>query len=103
MARHWLSPGEFNEVVQIGAVSLDGDRFRCRANSIFLVRPADQSRFSRPISRISPALRPPQVAPQGADFAEAYARFAGVCRPRSHPRLRPMTNGSWKTICGFTA
>jgi inhibitor of KinA sporulation pathway (predicted exonuclease) len=74
MARHWLVPGEFKEVVQIGAVKLDADSFRVLAEFDMLVRP-----------RINPVLSPyfekltgitnDRVARQGADFAIAYARF----------------------------
>jgi inhibitor of KinA sporulation pathway (predicted exonuclease) len=74
MARHWLVPGEFKEVVQIGAVKLDADSFRVLAEFDMLVRP-----------RINPVLSPyfekltgitsDRVARQGTDFAIAYARF----------------------------
>ena len=39
MARHWLSPGEFKEVVQIGAVKLDAESFALLAEFDQLVRP----------------------------------------------------------------
>src|SRR5450432_1068622 len=74
MARHWLTPGEFREVVQIGAVKLAADSFSVQAEFDMLVRP-----------RINPALSPyfekltgipgDRVARQGEDFAIAYARF----------------------------
>jgi inhibitor of KinA sporulation pathway (predicted exonuclease) len=74
MARHWLVPGEFKEVVQIGAVKLDADSFRILAEFDMLVRP-----------RINPVLSPyfkkltgitsERIARQGVDFAIAYARF----------------------------
>lgn len=74
MARHWLTPGEFREVVQIGAVKLDADSFSPLAEFEILVRP-----------RINPVLSPyfekltgitsASVARQGVDFAVAYGRF----------------------------
>jgi inhibitor of KinA sporulation pathway (predicted exonuclease) len=74
MARHWLTPGEFREVVQIGAVKLDADSFAVLDEFEALVRP-----------RINPVLSPyfekltgianRQVARDGEDFAIAYARF----------------------------
>ena len=47
MARHWLTPGEFKEVVQIGAVKLDADSFAILDEFEVLVRP-----------RINPVLSP---------------------------------------------
>jgi len=74
MARHWLAPGEFKEVVQIGAVKLDADSLAVLDEIDLLVRP-----------RINPVLSPyfekltgitsEKVARQGGDFASAYARF----------------------------
>lgn len=74
MARHWLTPGEFKEVVQIGAVKLDADSFAALDEFEMLVRP-----------RINPALSPyfekltgitsDKVARHGTDFSAAYARF----------------------------
>ena len=75
MARHWLTPGEFKEVVQIGAVKLDGASLKPLDEFNVLVRP-----------RINPVLSPyfekltgitsEMVALRGVDFAQAHARFA---------------------------
>ena len=75
MARHWLEPGQFREVVQIGAVKLDGRDLKVLDEFDLLVKP-----------RINPVLSPyfeqltgignDQVAAQGVDFAEAYGGFA---------------------------
>ena len=75
MARHWLEPGQFREVVQIGAVKLDGRSLKVLDEFDLLVRP-----------RINPVLSPyfeqltgianHEVAVRGVDFAEGYARFA---------------------------
>ena len=87
MARHWLTPGEFKEVVQIGAVKLDADSFAPLAEFDMLVRP-----------RINPVLSPyfekltgitsESVARQGEDFAARLCALSGVCRRRPHRRLR---------------
>jgi inhibitor of KinA sporulation pathway (predicted exonuclease) len=75
MARRWLEPGQFKEVVQIGAVRLDGRTLAVLGEFDLLVKP-----------RINPLLSPyfenltgitsAEVAARGVDFAEAYARFA---------------------------
>ena len=74
MARHWLTPGEFKEVVQIGAVKLDADSFAILDEFEVLVVP-----------RINPVLSPyfekltgitsRRLARDGKDFAAAYAGF----------------------------
>ncbi|MES2472340.1 MAG: 3'-5' exonuclease, partial [Pseudomonadota bacterium] len=74
MARQWMTPGEYREVVQIGAVKLDAESFAEVDAFDVLVRP-----------RINPALSPyfqdltgitqAAVTAQGMDFGEAYARF----------------------------
>jgi inhibitor of KinA sporulation pathway (predicted exonuclease) len=74
MARQWLTPGEFREVVQIGAVRLDADSFAVLDEFDVLVLP-----------RINPVLSPyfekltgitsRKIARDGRDFAAAYADF----------------------------
>ncbi|HEY0265739.1 MAG TPA: 3'-5' exonuclease [Rhizomicrobium sp.] len=74
MARHWLTPGEYREVVQIGAVKLDADSFHILDEFEALVVP-----------RINPILSPyfetltgitnQMVAARGVDFTQAYRRF----------------------------
>ena len=55
MARHWLTPGEFKEVVQIGAREAGRRKLRsCWTNST-AGAPAHQFARCRPISKISPA------------------------------------------------
>ena len=75
MARHWLEPGQYKEVVQIGAVKLDGRTLQVVGEFDLLVKP-----------RINPVLSPyfekltgitnAEVAAGGVDFADAYGRFA---------------------------
>lgn len=74
MANNWLRPGEFKEVVQIGAVKVAADTFEKLAEFEVLVKP-----------RINPVLSPyfekltgitsEHVALRGLDFAAAYDRF----------------------------
>lgn len=74
MAGTWLAPGQFREVVQIGAIRLDADSFARLAEFEVLVRP-----------RVNPCLSPyfenltgiasDRVAAEGVDFAEGYERF----------------------------
>jgi inhibitor of KinA sporulation pathway (predicted exonuclease) len=73
MAGHWLKPGEFKEVVQIGAVKLDR-HFRILDELEILVRPRINSTLSdyfENLTGIGNAL----LAMKGVDFADAYRRF----------------------------
>jgi len=74
MAERWLRPGQFREVVQIGAVKLDAVTLDEVAEFEILVKP-----------RLNPALSPyfesltgvatAEVARRGVDFLDAYQRF----------------------------
>src|SRR5689334_13167178 len=73
-ARRWLAPGEFKEVVQIGAVKLDADSFVPLAEFDMLVRPrinADLSPYFEKLTGITNEM----VGRLGVDFATAYAVF----------------------------
>ncbi len=80
MAGHWLKPGEFKEVVQIGAVKLDA-AFNILDEFEILVRPRVNSTLSpyfENLTGIGNAL----VTMKGVDFELAYRRFvtfAGAC------------------------
>src|SRR5665811_386433 len=74
MARHWLTPGEFKEVVQIGAVKLDAGRFSVLAEFDLLVRPRINPVLSPYLERLT-GITSDALARQGEDFATAYARF----------------------------
>ena len=75
MARHWLAPGEFKEVVQIGAVKLDADTLSILAEFEILVRPRINPQLS-PYFEALTGITSDRLARQGEDFATAYARFA---------------------------
>jgi inhibitor of KinA sporulation pathway (predicted exonuclease) len=74
MARHWLTPGEFREVVQIGAVKLDADSFAILDEFAALVCPRFNPLLSPYFEKLT-GITSRQVARDGEDFAIAYARF----------------------------
>src|SRR5271154_412525 len=81
MARSWLTPGEFREVVQIGAVRLDADSFMVQAEFEVLVRPRFNPLLSPYFEKLTGIFNVQLVA-QGVDFRTAYDRFlafAGDC------------------------
>ncbi|HEY4076458.1 MAG TPA: 3'-5' exonuclease [Rhizomicrobium sp.] len=75
MARHWLSPGEFKEVVQIGAVKMDADSFQILDEFNLLVRPRINTVLSPYFQKLT-GITNMALAEQGVDFADAYPRFA---------------------------
>jgi inhibitor of KinA sporulation pathway (predicted exonuclease) len=75
MARHWLTPGEFKEVVQVGAVKLDGKNLSVLGEFDVLVRPRINSTLSSYFENLT-GISNEDVAARGIDFADAYARFA---------------------------
>jgi inhibitor of KinA sporulation pathway (predicted exonuclease) len=74
MARHWLMPGEFKEVVQIGAVKLDADTFAIQAEFEILVRPRINPLLSPYFEKLT-GITSSRIARQGEDFASAYGHF----------------------------
>ena len=75
MASHWLRPGEFKEVVQIGAVKLDGESFEIVGEFDCLVRPRINPVLSDYFQSLT-GITSDRVATEGTDFAFAYTRFA---------------------------
>jgi len=74
MARHWLTPGEFREVVQIGAVKLDADSFRMLDELDLLVRPRINGVLSPYLQNLT-GISNDALAQRGMDFEAAYGRF----------------------------
>ncbi len=74
MARRWLAPGEFKEVVQIGAVKLDADSFAVLAEFDVLVRPRINHKLS-PYFESLTGITNARLAREGRDFETAYQRF----------------------------
>ena len=78
MRHHWLRPGEYREVVQIGAVKVDAVSLAVLDSFDMLVRP-----------RLNPVLSPyfekltgictDAVRTKGRDFVEAYDAFFAFC------------------------
>jgi len=74
MARSWLAPGEFREVVQIGAVRIDADSFAVQAEFEVLIKPRFNPRLSPYFENLT-GISNDQVAARGLDFRAAYDRF----------------------------
>jgi inhibitor of KinA sporulation pathway (predicted exonuclease) len=74
MARHWLTPGEFREVVQIGAVKLDADSFAVQEEFEVLVKPRFNPVLSAYFEKLT-GISAEQLAKEGLDFRQAYNRF----------------------------
>src|SRR6478735_10006287 len=72
MARHWLTPGEFREVVQIGAVRLDADSFAILDTFEALVVPRVNSVLSPYFEKLT-GITSRQLIRDGMDFSTAYA------------------------------
>jgi inhibitor of KinA sporulation pathway (predicted exonuclease) len=73
MARRWLAPGEYKEVVQIGGVKVTSafspiERFEC------LVRPRLNPVLSPYLEKLT-GITNAAVAARGVDFEEAYRSF----------------------------
>ena len=81
MARSWLTPGEFREVVQIGAVKLDADSFAVQAEFDVLIKPRFNPQLPLYFENLT-GITGDQLARRGVDFQTAYDRFlafAGDC------------------------
>jgi hypothetical protein len=74
MARHWLAPGEFREVVQIGAVRLDADSFAVLDEFDALVRPRVNPDLSPYFEKLT-GITSGKIARSGQGFAAAYGGF----------------------------
>jgi inhibitor of KinA sporulation pathway (predicted exonuclease) len=73
MANHWLRPGEFQEIVQIGAVKVDAD-FNTGETFELLVRPRINPVLSPYLERLT-GITNEALRANGVDFAEAYRAF----------------------------
>jgi inhibitor of KinA sporulation pathway (predicted exonuclease) len=74
MARHWLTPGEYREVVQIGAVKLDANSFARLDEFKLLVRPRVNHQLSAYFQKLT-GISQEAVMQDGIDFADAYRLF----------------------------
>jgi inhibitor of KinA sporulation pathway (predicted exonuclease) len=74
MAHRWLRPGEFKEIVQIGAVKVDAETLEVVDRFDALVRPRINSRLSPYLEQLT-GISNADVKAQGRDFADAYGDF----------------------------
>lgn len=74
MEHRWLRPGEFREVVQIGAVKLDAETFDETAAIDILVKPRLNPVLSRYLEELT-GVTNERLATEGVDFAEGYRAF----------------------------
>ncbi len=74
MGRRWMAPGEFTEIVQIGAVRVDGETLEETESFEILVRPRINPVLSPYLERLT-GVTNGKLAERGVDFAEAYSRF----------------------------
>lgn len=74
LARQWLGPGEFKEVVQIGAVRLNLQSLRMEDSFECLVRPRVNAVLSDYFESLT-GITNGRLAAGGVDFEEAYRRF----------------------------
>ena len=73
MATNWMRPGAFQEIVQIGAVKVDGD-FNAGESFDVLVRPRLNPVLSSYLERLT-GITNEALEAKGVDFAEAYRAF----------------------------
>jgi inhibitor of KinA sporulation pathway (predicted exonuclease) len=75
MARGWLAPGEFREVVQIGAVKVDAHSFAELGSLNLIVKPRLNAVLSDYLVALT-GVTNEAVAARGVDFEQAYRAFA---------------------------
>jgi inhibitor of KinA sporulation pathway (predicted exonuclease) len=74
LARLWLGPGEFKEVVQIGAVRLNPENLAVEESFDCLVRPRVNHIVSDYFEKLT-GISNDRLAANGVDFEIAYRRF----------------------------
>jgi inhibitor of KinA sporulation pathway (predicted exonuclease) len=74
MQDRWLAPGQFKEVVQIGAVRLAPDNLAVAESFECLVKPRINPRLSDYFQRLT-GITNAQLAERGVDFETGYRRF----------------------------
>lgn len=74
IGRKWLAPGEFKEVVQIGAVKVDASSLDPLGDFEILVRPRINRVLSPYLENLT-GITNAAIAERGVDFREAYLRF----------------------------
>ena len=74
MRHHWLRPGEFREVVQIGAAKLDSHTLEVLDTFEAFVRPRINARLSPYLEQLT-GITTTMLRERGVDFVEAHDRF----------------------------
>src|SRR5215471_6828340 len=74
MAHRWSRPGEFAELVQIGAVRVNAQTFAAEAEMEVLVRPLVNPHLSDYFTALT-GITNEDLAARGVDFAGAYRNF----------------------------
>ncbi len=74
VAARWSRPGEFTELVQIGALRLDADTFAELGTLDLLVRPRLNPVLSDYLVQLT-GITNDELAARGVDFVEAYRAF----------------------------
>jgi len=74
MTERWLKPGQFREVVQIGAVKLDAGTLQETDSFEVLVKPRLNPRLSTYFECLT-GITNAELARRGIDFPDAYDRF----------------------------
>jgi len=80
MASRWTRPGEYTEVVQIGAVKLDAETLRITDEFVCLVRPRVNPVLSRYLTDLTGITNEALVS-KGVDFITAYHGFLDFVGP----------------------
>ena len=74
MAHRWLRPGEFREVVQIGAVKVNAETLEIAGEFDVLARPRINTMLSAYFENLT-GITNAMLADRGTDLREAYDRF----------------------------
>jgi DNA polymerase III epsilon subunit-like protein len=74
MAERWIKPGQFREIVQIGAVRLDSETLRETAQFEMLVKPRLNPVLSTYFETLT-GITNVELASRSVDLAEAYVQF----------------------------
>lgn len=74
----WLRPGEFTELVQIGALRVDAQSLQVEAELDLLVRPRINPLLSSYFVELT-GITNAELAARGMDFESAYGEFIRFC------------------------
>jgi len=78
LQRRWMAPGEYKELVQIGAVRVDAGTLEVLAEFAVLVKPRLNPVLSGYFEKLT-GISNAAIAARGVDFPEAYEQFRQFC------------------------